>query len=167
MFKKSLISIIFLSLFINTNIFAEEKIAFIDLNYVYSNSKIGKKIIKEINKKQKNINKEFTDFQKKLDDEKQRVLSQKNVLDENDYKQKILELENNLTKYNQIISKKNKDLIDYRKKSKSEFALNLRSTLEVYAKEKKISMILRKEQLLLGENRLDITKEILELFNKG
>ena len=72
-----------------------------------------------------------------------------------------------MIKYNEIISKKNKDLLDFRKQSKNEFALNLRSTLEKYAKEKKISMILRKEQLLLGENRLDITEEILKLFNKG
>ena len=32
--------------FLGTNSFAQEKIAFIDLNFVYSNSKIGKKIKK-------------------------------------------------------------------------------------------------------------------------
>ena len=58
-------------------------------------------------------------------------------------------------------------MIDFRNKSKNDFALNLRSTLEKYAKENKVSMILRKDQLLLGENSLDITKEILELFNKS
>ena len=82
-------------------------------------------------------------------------------------KKKILKLENNLKNYNEQISKKNKDLIDFRNKSKNDFALNLRSTLEKYAKENKVSMILRKDQLLLGENSLDITKEILELFNKS
>jgi|TARA_B100001063_G_C16486433_1_gene415216 Skp family chaperone for outer membrane proteins len=148
-------------------IFAQEKIAFVDLNYVYSNSKIGKKINKEISNKQKSINKEFQEFQKKLDDEKKSLLAQKNVLSEDEYKKKILKLENNLINYNEQISKKNKDLIDFRNKSKNDFALNLRSTLEKYAKENKVSMILRKDQLLLGENSLDITKEILELFNKS
>ena len=168
MFKKiQILIIVFLTFFFNNFSIAEEKIAFVDLNYLYSNSNIGKKIIKKITKKQENINNEFKDYQKKLDDEKKKVLAQKNVLAESEYKQKIKELENNLIKYNQIISKKNKDLLDLRKKSKNEFALNLRSTLEKYAKENKISMILRKEQLLLGENRLDITEEILKLFNKG
>ena len=151
----------------NSNLNAEEKIAFIDLNFIYSNSEIGKKILKEIDMKQKKLNKEFQAFQKKLDDEKSNLLSQKNVLNENDYKKKIVELENNLKKYNEQISKRNQDLIDFRKKSKNEFANDLRSTLEKYAKENKISMILRKEQLLLGEQSLDITKEILELFNRG
>ena len=165
--KIQILIIVFSAFFFNSFSIAEEKIAFIDLNYLYSNSNIGKKIIKNINKKQENINNEFKDYQKKLDDEKKKVLAQKNVLAESEYKLKIKELENNLIKYNEIISKKNKDLLDFRKKSKNEFALNLRSTLEKYAKEKKISMILRKEQLLLGENRLDITEEILKLFNIG
>ena len=58
-------------------------------------------------------------------------------------------------------------MLDFRKKSKNDFALSLRSTLENYAKEHEISLILRKEQLLLGESGLDITKEILDLFNKS
>ena len=33
--------------FFNNNSYSQDKIAFKDLNYVYSNSKIGKKIIKE------------------------------------------------------------------------------------------------------------------------
>ena len=157
--------VLFFSFFLNSYVSAQAKIAFIDLNYIYANSKIGKKIIKEIDSKQKKINKDFKEFQKKLDEEKNKLISQKNVLAEEEFKKKLIELENNLKKYKELISKKNKDLVDFRKKSKNEFAITLRSTLEKYAKENKISLILRKEQLLLGENNLDITKEILELFN--
>ena len=146
---------------------AQEKIAFIDLNYVYSNSKIGKKIIKEINTKRKNINKDFKDFQNKLENEKQKLLAQKNVLAKEEYQKKLVDLENNLKKYNEIISKKNKDLIDYQNKSKNEFVSKIRSTLEKYAKENSITMILRKDQILIGENRLDVTKDILNLVNKS
>ena len=165
--KNNFILGIILSFILSCNVMAEEKIAFIDLNYIYSNSKIGKKIIKEIDNKQLKINKDFKNYQDKLNKEKDDLLAKKNVLEENEFKKRISELENNLIKYQQEISKKNKNLLDFRNKSKNDFALNLRSTLEKYAKENKISLILRKEQLLLGENSLDITKEILELFNKS
>ena len=166
--QKKLVGLIFLFLIsIVTNSFAEEKIAFVDLNFVYSNSKIGKKIIKEIENKKKNINKDFNEFKNKLDSEKEKLIAQKNVLAEDEFKKKIKDLENNLKKYNEIISKKNRDLVDYQNKSKNEFVDKLRSTLEKYAKENSISMILRKEQLLIGENRLDVTKDILDLVNKG
>ena len=146
---------------------AQEKIAFIDLNYLYINSKIGKKMNKEMQSKQKNINKELAEFQKKLDNEKKDLLAQKNVLAESEFRKKLVQLEDNLKKYNQILSKKNEDLRNFQKKSRDEFATTLKSTLENYSKENSISMIFRKENLLIGKNTLDITKEILVLFNKS
>ena len=165
--KISYLAFFIILLFPNSNLLAQDKIAFIDLNYVYANSNIGKKIIKETNDKRKAIQKEFKEFQNKLDEEKKKLLAQKNVLAEEDFKNKIQKLEENLIKYNKIIDKKNKDLIDFQNKSKKEFALSLNSTLEKYSKENSISMILRKENLLIGRNNLDVTKDILDLFNKS
>ncbi len=167
MINKLFISLILSFFLYSTSAFSQGTIAFIDLNYIYSNSKTGKKIIKEIDDKQSIINKDFKDYQTKLNKEKDDLLSKKNVLEKEEFKKRFNELENNLIKYQQEISKKNKNLLDFRNKSKNDFAISLRSTLESYAKENKISLILRKEQLLLGESGLDITKEILELFNKS
>ena len=165
--KNNFILGILLSFFIFNTSIAEEKIAFIDLNYVYSNSKIGKKIIKEIENKRKNINKDFKDFQSKLEKEKKDLINQKNVLAEEEYKKKLVNLENNLKKYNEIISKKNKELVDYQNKSKNEFTSKLRTKLADYAKENSISLILSKEQILIGVKTLDVTKDILDLVNKS
>ncbi len=162
----SLLGIIFIFFFINKS-YASEKIVFIDLNYIYSNSKVGKKIINESQKKQKIINKEFKDFQKKLDEEKNNLMSQKNVLAEDELKKKLSNLESNLKNYNEILSKKNKDLADFQNKHKNEFIKTLNKTLEIYAKENSISLIFRKENLLIGKNNLDVTKDILELINKS
>ncbi|MBD1174812.1 OmpH family outer membrane protein, partial [Pelagibacterales bacterium SAG-MED01] len=93
--------------------------------------------------------------------------AQKNVLAESEFRKKLVQLEDNLKKYNQILSKKNEDLRNFQKKSRDEFATTLKSTLENYSKENSISMIFRKENLLIGKNTLDITKEILVLFNKS
>ena len=165
--SKNLFISFILVFFIIFNVSAEDKIAFIDLNYIYANSKIGKKIIKETQAKQKNLNKEFQDFQKKLDKEKEKLLAQKNVLSEEEFKKKLKDLETNLQNYNQIIAKKNKDLLEFQKKNKNEFANTLKSTLEIYSKDNSISIILRKENLLIGKSNLDVTKDILDLFNKS
>ncbi len=166
--KKKICSLIIIfTFFLISYSSAQEKIAFIDLNYLYINSKIGKKMNKEMQSKQKNINKELAEFQKKLDNEKKDLLAQKNVLAESEFRKKLVQLEDNLKKYNQILSKKNEDLRNFQKKSRDEFATTLKSTLENYSKENSISMIFRKENLLIGKNTLDITKEILVLFNKS
>ena len=96
-----LFGIIFIFFLLNKS-YATEKIAFIDLNYVYANSNVGKKIINESKKKQNIINKEFKEFQKKLDEEKESLLAQKNVLAEEELKKKLQQLETNLKNYNEI-----------------------------------------------------------------
>ncbi len=165
--KNNFFLVIIISLFLFTNVFAEQKVAFIDLNFVYSNSKIGKKIIKEIKNKKSNLDKDFKEFQLKLDKEKENLLKQKNVLAKDEYNKKLVTLENNLKKYNEIIAKKNQDLIDYQNKSKNEFKNALISTLADFAKDNSISIILSKEQVLIGVKNLDVTKEILDLVNKS
>ena len=165
--KNNFFLTVILSLFIFNSTFAEEKIAFIDLNYVYANSKIGKKIIKEIQSKRTNLDKDFKEFQIKLNKKKENLIKQKNVLAKDEYNKKLVTLENNLKKYNEIITKKNKDLIDYQNKSKNEFKNALISTLADYAKMNSIALILNKEQVLIGVKSLDVTKEILDLVNKS
>ena len=98
---------------------------------------------------------------------KKKIYLKKNVLAEDEYKKKLIELENNLKKYNEIISKKNNELIDYQNKSRNEFKSALISTLADYAKKNSISLILNKEQILIGVKTLDLTKEILDLVNKS
>ena len=61
------IPILFIFIFlINFQVKAEDKIAFIDLVYLYNNSNIGKEMNKEMNSERNKINKEFNEFQKKL-----------------------------------------------------------------------------------------------------
>ena len=165
--KNNFLLAIIISLFLFNNVFAEQKVAFIDLNFVYSNSKIGKKIIKEIKNKKSNLDKDFKEFQLKLNKEKENLIKQKNVLAKDEYNKKLVTLENNLKKYNEIIAKKNQDLIDYQNKSKNEFKNALISTLADFAKDNSISIILSKEQVLIGVKNLDVTKEILDLVNKS
>ena len=165
MIKKILTTIFFLSFFFTSNIYGQEKLAFIDINYIFNNSEAGKKINKVINEKNKKINIEFNEYQKKIDSEKKILLTQKNVLSEEEYKKKFVKLEKNLNEYNLIINKKNLDLNNFKTKVRLEFSKNLNKILEDYSKKNAISMILKKENILIGKTNLDATQEVLDLFN--
>ena len=167
MIKKILSIIFFLTFFIVNNTYGQEKLIFIDINYIFSNSEAGKKINKEIQNKNKEINSEFTEFQKIIDSKKKTLLTQKNVISDEEYKKKLLELEKNLKEYNSIINKKNKDLNGFKTKVRLEFTNNLNKILEDYSKKNSISMILKKENILIGKTNLDATKDVLDLFNKN
>ena len=98
---------------------------------------------------------------------KKTLLTQKNVISDEEYKKKLLELEKNLKEYNSIINKKNKDLNVFKTKVRLEFTNNLNKILEDYSKKNSISMILKKENVLIGKTNLDATKNVLDLFNKN
>ena len=167
MIKKILSIIFFLIFFTVNNTYGQEKLIFIDINYIFSNSEAGKKINKDIQSKNKKINSEFTDFQKKIDSEKETLLTQKNVISDEEYRKKLNKLEKNLNEYNSIINKKNSDLNNFKAKVRLEFTKNLNKILEDYSKKNSISMILKKENVLIGKTNLDATKEVLDLFNKN
>ena len=165
MIKKILTIIFFFNFFFTSNIYSQEKLAFIDINYIFNNSDAGKKINKVINEKNKKINNEFNEYRKKIDSEKKTLLTQKNVLSEEEYKKKFVKLEKNLNEYNSIINKKNLDLNNFKTKVRVEFSKNLNNILEDYSKKNSISMILKKENILIGKTNLDVTQEVLDIFN--
>ena len=157
----------FISIFLyNLQVKAENKIAFIDLVYLYNNSNVGKEMNNDIKIERDKINKEFKEFQIKIDKEKETLLAQKNVTSEEEYKKKVFLLEKNVQEYNSIISKKRNELAELNNKIRINFSNELRPILEQYSQENSIGMILRKENLLIGKNNLDVTKDILDLFNR-
>ena len=54
----------------------------------------------------------------------------------------------------------------FKTKVRLEFTNNLNSILEDYSKKNSISMIFKKENILIGKTNLDATNDVLDLFNK-
>ncbi len=157
--------IILFSLIANT-IYAAEKIAFIDLNSIFDNSVAGKKINNEVQEKQKKINSSVKKFQKTFKSEREKLKNQKNVLSKEEYKKKFLKLEKDLKEYNISIKNENNELANFQVKARAEFFNKLRPILEQYSKQNEISLILKKENILIGKTNLDISNNILEMFDK-
>ena len=75
-------------------------------------------------------------------------------------------MENKLKDYNSKIKKENNELTNLQLKARKEFFNSLRPILEDYAKENSIDIILKKENVLIGKTNLDISNDILEIFDK-
>tara|TARA_Y100001970_G_scaffold245780_1_gene313095 strand:+ start:191 stop:715 length:525 start_codon:yes stop_codon:yes gene_type:complete len=167
MIKKIKIFIILVSLVFTNNLLAQDTVAFIDINFLFNNSSAGKKINEQINNKSKKINSDVSSFRKKVNDDKEKLLAQKNVISKDEYNNKFIELDKDVKNFNSNINKKRQDLINFQNNARGEFLKKLKPILEDYSSKNSIVMILRKENLLLGKKSLDITKNILELFNKN
>tara|TARA_Y100000992_G_scaffold67114_1_gene41583 strand:- start:438 stop:965 length:528 start_codon:yes stop_codon:yes gene_type:complete len=165
--KKYFITFFFIFLFFYQNTYAQEKIVFVDINYVFNNSTVGKNINKEIKEKSKVINSQFENSKKKFEKEKQNLLTQQNVLSKEEFEKKYVKLESDIKSYNQEITKKNNDLINYKNKARIEFNKKLQKILEEFSTSEGIDLIISRDNLLIGKRNLDVTKNILDLLNKN
>ena len=145
---------------------AEIKISFIDVDYIYSNSKIGKKINNQLDTDKKKIDDEFSGYKKKIQKEKEKLIGQKNILSEEEFKNKSIDLEKNVRKYNKLISDNNKKFINYKSQTKVIFLKKLMNIVQVYAEDNSIQLILNKKDIIIGQNTMDISNKVLELVNK-
>ena len=131
------------------------------------NSDAGKKINDQIKDKREKINEEFLTYKKIIEEEQTKLSNQKNILSNEELRSKALDLEKKAKEYNAIISKKNNELNVFKDKVTREFYINLTKIMQDYALSNSVEMILKKEDILIGKNNLDITKEIMKLFNKN
>ena len=161
-----IIKIAFILMLISTNVFANDKIVFIDINYIFKNSNAGKDLHTQITQKNKELNVEINKFQNQIEDERNKILSQKNVLSIEEYNKKINLLEKKITEINSIVSDKQKELSLFKNKIENNFSKSLNALLEEFSSKNSINIILKRENLLMAKKDLDITQAIFKLFNE-
>ena len=162
---------IFLSLFflmlLSKSAFSQEKIVFIDINFIFNNSNAGKDLNSQIEKQTKELKTQINESKKNIENKKKELSNQKNVLSEDEYVKKLSILENDIKKINSFILKKNKDLTLFKKSAEKEFFDKLNLIIEKYSLSNSISIILKKDDLLMAKKDLDITKDIFNIFNEN
>tara|TARA_B100000579_G_scaffold360660_1_gene317993 strand:- start:138 stop:662 length:525 start_codon:yes stop_codon:yes gene_type:complete len=157
--------IIFLYLIIfTTNIYANE-IVFIDLNKIMNESIVGKYINNQIDIEKNKILEDFKKTEEKLKENENQILSQKNLLKSDEFDKKVIKLKNDVANYNnqrKIILAKFKEK---QNKVSQEVIVKINIILSEYMKDKSISLIIRKKDIIVAKKNLDITNEIIDLLN--
>ena len=150
-----------------TKSFSAEKIVYLDLDYLLSNSNKGKQILLNL----ENIKKENIDIFKQKEDaiskEEKKLIQQKNILSQEIYSEKINILKKEIEKYRS----EKKELVGNFNKQKDENINNLLklidSILAEYVKENSIDLVLNKKDILMGKNNYNITNDIMVLINNS
>ena len=147
-------------------LYASEKIAFIDINYIINNSSKGKKIISNLEKIDVKNRNELDLLQKKIKEENEEIKKIKNVVSKEELAKKIDKHKKNIENFNKKRSTLSKSLMDLKKKQTFEIVKQIGPIVEKYMKEKSIDVVLKNETLYISKSNYDITKEILEIVNK-
>ena len=164
--KRIFFFILFFSLLNSVNISAETKILYVDLDKVVAKSIAGKNINDQIKKIQKVNLKKIKDSENKLLENEKKIISQKNVLDKNEYNEKVKLFKVQVDKHNNEKKNMNIEFNNKRLKATTQLLDNLNPILAQYSEDNSISMIIQKKNIIIGKSELDITDDIIKLLNK-
>ena len=163
--KKQIITIIILLFIFNVASYAQN-IAFIDMDIILKNSKIGISINEQIDKKtetgQKNLKQMEEDIRKK----DSQLNAQKNILSEEEFNKKLKLLNTDLQNYQRSVQENRNIINNYKISATSKLLKNLKPILAEYSIEKNISVIFQKKDLIIAKNSLNITDDIINILNK-
>ena len=127
---------------------------------------VGKSLNSQIDKIHKANLEEFKTNELNLKKEELLILSQKNVLSEEDYKNKVNLFKKKLSDY----KKKRQEKIDLvtkkRMKATSNILKEIAPLLSDYTEKNGISIVLRKQDIVVARTDLDITKKITEIIDQ-
>ncbi len=161
------ILIIILTIFKFEIALANEKIAFIDLNFILNNSVAGKSINIEINDISKEKNKDFKVIESEIKKDENELISKKNIIEESIYNKKVNEIRIRINNYKLERQKYNKNLNDKKIKYNNLLLEKLNPIISGYVEKNSISIVLPKKMIIIGKKNLDITKQILEALDKS
>ena len=163
--KYSLKILLFFFLFFSVSI-ANENIRFVDINYIVNNSTSGKKLNQVIESKNKKIISELNNLGKKLKEKKDKIVKQKNILKKDELDKLIKNYEIEVKKFEEIRKKKKDNFNNFSITSKKKIIDLLNPLITNYLQKESIQLLLQKDKIIFGDDKLDITKEILKIFNE-
>ncbi len=163
LFQKVSVLIIFSILF-NQHSFADSPV-YIDFKLILNTSDAGKKAQTYLRQKLDKGMKELKKKEINLIEEEKKIIQQKKIISNDEYKKKV----DDLRKKASSLQNERKTLLETvskeRSKARSILLKNLNPIIKDYMVEKKLRMVLDKKSLLLADENLDITSDILVKLN--
>ena len=162
-YKKITFILIIFSIF-QTNLSADVPY-YLDFKYILNQSDAGKQAQNYLKNKLDNGVKALKKKEKAIQEEETKIIKQKKVISAEEYKKKVTNLRNKV----ESLQKERNSLLakvsEQRSKAKTELLKTLNPIIKEYMKEKNIRMVLDKKSMLLADEGLDITQDIVKLLN--
>tara|TARA_B100002019_G_C21257717_1_gene594895 strand:+ start:618 stop:1136 length:519 start_codon:yes stop_codon:yes gene_type:complete len=146
---------------------ANEKIAFIDINYIINNSIAGKSINSFINNLSKEKNENFKTIEKEIKKDEDDLISKKNIIEKSIYTKRVDEIKTRINNYKLERQKFNKYLNERKFKYNNQLLEKLNPIISNYVEKKSITIVLPKKIIIIGKKDLDITQQILQILDNS
>ena len=164
LFKSFFFILLFLSLSVNF-LKAEDKVSYIDIDYVLTNTISGKELLNTLKKEEELKIEEFksSDYNFKIEENK--ILAKRNIISKKEINDELKLLQAEFQKYKQEKTKKIEEIKNKRNRNILNFLNKINPILEKYMADNSIYMLLDKKNVFIANNNYDVTKKLIELID--
>ncbi len=141
------------------------QIVYIDLNSILNNSNVGKSLNTHLKKIRDEYLNKFNKIEKSLIDKEKQLLSQKNIIDKNEFDSKLEKLSIEVKKYRSEKKLSQDNLNEVKIKNSKKIIEYLNPIITEYVDTNSISLVIPKKNIIVGKKNLDITGEIIKILN--
>ena len=158
---------IFLTLIITlwSSVLFADTTYYLDFNYILNESNAGKKAQTTLKNRLDSGIKSLSGKEKSIQESEKKLIQQKKIISAEEYKKEIQSLRASVAKLQKERSELINSIAKKKKKAKDELLKNLNPIIKDYMIEKKIRMVVNKKALVLADENLDITQDIIKIFN--
>ena len=142
-----------------------QNIVYANLDILINKSNVGQKIIKHFSDKNNDLNDELKKIEKKIKDQETSLISQKNILQPEEYAKKVKNLNNEIKNFNLDRITKIKKIKNEREEVLKSFQTEINKILKTFAENNNIDIIMSSNQMLIGKSNLDVTNDLQKIIN--
>ena len=148
----------------SSNLYAE--IFYIDIDKIINQTNVGKYINNEFENSKKIDNAKNLKTKNELKKREKSLIAQKKILEVNEFNNKLNLFRKDVSDFNQLNQKTNKDLQNKLLNNKTNFLKLIEPILLDYVSINDITYLLQKKYIIVGHNDLNKTSDIIELVDK-
>ena len=135
------------------------------MDKVISTSNPGLSILKQLNNVNNKNSTILSKEENQLKEKEKKLITQKNIISEADFQNKVNELKSEVNMYNINRNKMIEKFNQLKVENTNNLLKLINPILTKYSNKNKISIILQKKNLIIGKSELDITDEIIKIIN--
>ena len=147
------------------NLKAEDKVAYLDIDFILTNTIAGKLLLENLKTQEEIKIKKFKIDEEKFRNNEKKILAKKNLVSVEEIKKEMNVLQIEYQKYN---NDKKKEIDSLKKKRNTNiinFINSINPIIEKYMTDNSIYILMDKKNIFIAKNDYDITQKLIKLID--
>ena len=162
-FKVCIYLILILSFYTISN--AEQSVKFVNIDLLVNKTKIGNQMLTKISSLDKENIEKLKSFEKQIKEKQEEIKLKKNVISEIEFEKEVYNLNKKILDFNNQKETMVEELTNIKNKELNLFFENIKPIVQNYMTENSIDMIVNSKNIFMGNNKSDITTDLIEKIN--